>query len=46
VAQSLILANWRNLGSKADFQASQAAAPLLAAMGMEEQRSFVVGSSR
>ncbi len=45
VAQSLILANWRNLASKADFQASQAASPLLSAMGMEEQRRSVVGSS-
>lgn len=44
VAQSLILGTWRSLGSKADFQAAQKESPLLAAMGMEEQRAFVVGS--
>lgn len=41
VAQSLILANWRNMGSKADFQSLQQSAPLLAAMGMEDQRAIV-----
>ena len=45
VAQSLILADWRGLASKADFQALQKEMPLLIAMGMEEQRGFVVGSS-
>jgi acyl transferase domain-containing protein len=42
VAQSLIQANWLGLASKADFQARQASSPLLVAMGMEEQRRFVV----
>ena len=41
VAQSLILANWRGLGSKADFQARQQADPLLVAMGMDDQRATV-----
>lgn len=45
VAQSLILAAWRGLGSKGDFQARQKDDPFLVAMGMEEQRSFVVNSS-
>ena len=45
VAQSLILAAWRSLGSKGDFQARQKDDPFLVAMGMEEQRSFVVNSS-
>ena len=42
VAQSLILANWRSMGSKADFQSLQQTAPLLASMGMEEQRATVI----
>ena len=42
VAQSLILANWRNMGSKADFQSHQQSAPLLAAMGMDDQRATVI----
>jgi acyl transferase domain-containing protein len=41
VAQSLILANWRGLDGKAGFQARQQEAPILAAMGMEEQRRWV-----
>jgi malonyl CoA-acyl carrier protein transacylase len=41
VVQSLILANWRNMGSKADFQKLQQTAPFLVAVGMEEQRSTV-----
>ncbi|MBS0565728.1 MAG: ACP S-malonyltransferase [Proteobacteria bacterium] len=41
VAQSLILANWRNMGSKADFQSLQQSAPLLASMGMDDQRATV-----
>jgi acyl transferase domain-containing protein len=45
VAQSLILADWRGLGSKSDFQARQKEDPLLLAMGMEEQRRSVVASS-
>ncbi len=44
VAQSLILATWRGMGSKADFQARQKETSLLLAMGMEEQRASVVGS--
>jgi acyl transferase domain-containing protein len=42
VAQSLILANWRNMASKADFQTQQQSAPLLASMGMEDQRITVI----
>ncbi|MDZ4392321.1 ACP S-malonyltransferase [Cypionkella sp.] len=41
VAQSLILANWQGLSSKADFQARQAANPLLISIGLPEQRSLV-----
>ena len=41
VAQSLISAGWRGMGSKADFQAEQAANPLLIAMGREDQRAQV-----
>jgi [acyl-carrier-protein] S-malonyltransferase len=42
VAQSLILANWHDLHSKADFQARQQSVPLLVSMGMSEQRALVV----
>lgn len=42
VAQSLIQANWLGLSSKAEFQARQAARPLLVAMGMEEQRPLAL----
>lgn len=42
VAQSLIAANWRNMGSKADFQSEQHSAPLLASMGMDDQRATVI----
>lgn len=38
VAQSLVLSDWRGLGSKADFKARQEADPLLISMGMAEQR--------
>ncbi|MCX8509012.1 MAG: ACP S-malonyltransferase [Rhodobacteraceae bacterium] len=41
VAQSLILANWRNMAAKADFQSLQQTAPLLASMGMDDQRAIV-----
>ena len=41
VAQSLILADWRGMASKADFKARQDAEPLLVSMGMAEQRSLV-----
>lgn len=41
VAQSLILSGWRGMGSKADFQAQQQAAPMLISMGMDDQRAMV-----
>lgn len=41
VAQSLILANWRGMKTKADFQTEQQKAPLLAAMGLPDQRATV-----
>lgn len=41
VAQSLILADWRSMGSKTDFQTLQQAEPLLISMGMDDQRRFV-----
>ncbi len=41
VAQSLILANWRGMGSKEEFRAAQAHSGLLVAMGIEDQRSGV-----
>jgi [acyl-carrier-protein] S-malonyltransferase len=41
VAQSLILANWRSMGGKTDFQTQQQTAPVLASMGMEDQRATV-----
>ena len=41
VAQSLILADWRGMRSKTDFQARQAAAPLLMSMGLPAQRDLV-----
>lgn len=41
VAQSLILARWRGMGSKTDFQNSQTERPLLVSMGMAEQRGQV-----
>lgn len=40
VAQSLILAGWRGMGSKSDFQKLQAERPMLVAMGLPEQRSL------
>lgn len=43
VAQSLILANWKGMASKADFQAVQAKSPLLISMGREDQRALAVG---
>ncbi len=43
VAQALVLADWRGMGSKADFRARQEAEPLLVAMGMEEQRARATG---
>ena len=41
VAQSLICAGWRGMGGKDDFQRVQEANPLLAAMGMADQRRLV-----
>jgi len=41
VAQSLILAQWRAMASKTDFQTQQKVAPVLASMGMDEQRATV-----
>lgn len=41
VAQSLILANWRGMASKADFQRLQAESPLLVSMALPEQRALV-----
>lgn len=43
VAQSLILADWRGMGSKADFKTRQDSAPLLVSMGMEQQRQIATG---
>lgn len=42
VAQSLILANWRGMSSRDDFRDRQEKNPLLASMGMIEQRQTVV----
>ena len=41
VAQSLFLANWQGLASKADFQARQTANPIVISMGLPEQRALV-----
>ena len=41
VAQSLILANWRGMASKVDFQRLQAESPLLVSMALPEQRALV-----
>src|SRR3546814_16366639 len=43
VAQSLILANWRSMASKADFQQRQSEQQLLVSMGMEDQRALEIG---
>lgn len=43
VAQSLVLADWRGIGSKAGFKARQDADPVLVSMGMAEQRSNATG---
>jgi len=43
VAQSLILARWKGMTSKADFQALQTESPLLVSMGMKEQRATATG---
>ena len=41
VAQSLILAGWRGMADKEDFRALQAQRPLLASMGLPDQRASV-----
>lgn len=41
VAQSLVLADWRGMASKADFKARQDSEPLLVSMGMADQRRIV-----
>lgn len=41
LAQSLILANWRGMGSKDDFRAMQDETGLLVAMGIPDQRTKV-----
>ncbi len=46
VAQSLVLADWRGMGSKQDFTEHQNAAPLLAAMGDDRQRAWVTKGDR
>jgi len=43
IAQALIAIEWRGLRSKADFQKMQESAPLLLAMGREDQRAPVTG---
>ncbi|WP_170763795.1 ACP S-malonyltransferase [Ruegeria lacuscaerulensis] len=43
VAQSLVLADWRGMGSKAAFQVQQDAQPFLIAMGREDQRALATG---
>lgn len=44
IAQALIAIQWRGLAGKADFQRRQASdAPLLLAMGREDQRQLVTG---
>ena len=41
VAQSLILANWHGMDSKADFKSRQNSQPLLISMGIDDQRRLV-----
>lgn len=41
VAQSLVLAQWRGMAGKADFQTIQTRSPVLVSMGMPEQRAQV-----
>lgn len=42
-AQALIESGWRGLSDKADFQARQAADPVMLSMGIAEQRALVTG---
>ena len=44
VVQSLILANWRGMGGKEDFKSVQESSPVLASMGLPEQRATVLGA--
>ncbi|MDW4549322.1 ACP S-malonyltransferase [Defluviimonas sp. D31] len=41
VVQSLILSDWRSMGSKTDFQTRQQPEPVLISMGMDDQRGTV-----
>lgn len=41
VAQSLIVANWRGMASKEDFRSLQDKAPVIASMGMPDQRTQI-----
>jgi hypothetical protein len=41
VAQALILANWAGIDTKSAFQARQSARPIIASMGIEDQRRLV-----
>ena len=43
IAQALIAIEWRGLTSKRDFQEMQASAPVVLAMGREDQRALVTG---
>ncbi len=43
VTQSLVLADWKGMSDKAAFQAEQDSAPLLIAMGREDQRALATG---
>ena len=43
IAQSLILAGWRGMASKDDFTDLQDRAPLLLAMGRDDQRALATG---
>lgn len=45
IAQSLILGGWRGMASKDDFRHRQEQEPILAAMGMPEQRPLTTGSA-
>ena len=44
VAQSLIVADWRQMRGRADFRREQVATGLLAAMGKPDQRGTVAKS--
>jgi [acyl-carrier-protein] S-malonyltransferase len=43
-AQALIASNWRGLGSKSDFIARQANAPIILSMGIDTQRAMVIAA--